>query len=184
MADVLHRTTKELRKSIHTPDFPTATWIINPDLSGVQGVSVKYWKITGDVVSEMTQAEKDAVDDDPAGELGILKTQRYLEIDTRTQELIAAGFVHDSKTFSLSLNAQHNWHSLLTVADKQWLTFPVTVSTFDNDEYSLANVAALDNFAQAGFNAVFGHLTSGRDLKKQIFDATTKAAVDAVVDTR
>ena len=64
MADVLNRTTKELKRSVHTPDFPATDWVINPDLSAVDGVPANYWKITGDVVSEMSQAEKDAVDAD------------------------------------------------------------------------------------------------------------------------
>lgn len=62
MADVLHRTTKDFKRSVNTPEYDPATWIINPDLSAVQGVFRKYWKIDGDTVSEMTQAEKDAVD--------------------------------------------------------------------------------------------------------------------------
>jgi len=62
MADVLQRTTKEQRFSVHTPDYDPAIWIINPDLSGVVGVPKKYWKIEGDTVSEMNQSEKDAVD--------------------------------------------------------------------------------------------------------------------------
>ena len=45
MADVLHRTTKELRRSVHSPDYDTADWIINPDLGPVSGVAVAYWKI-------------------------------------------------------------------------------------------------------------------------------------------
>jgi hypothetical protein len=62
MSTVLHRTTKEFLGSVHTPDYPTGTWIVNPDLSSVSGVPIKYWKITGDAVSEMNQTEKDAVD--------------------------------------------------------------------------------------------------------------------------
>lgn len=62
MATVLNRTTKQLLASVNTPDFPTVDWIINPDLSAVAGVPVEYWKIVGDVVSEMNQSEKDAVD--------------------------------------------------------------------------------------------------------------------------
>lgn len=33
-----------------------------PDMSAVEGVPSKYWVIIGDVVSEMNQGEKDAVD--------------------------------------------------------------------------------------------------------------------------
>lgn len=62
MADVLNRTTKEYLTSQNTPDFDVLDWIINPDLSGVVGVPIRYWKIVGDVVSEMTKPEKDAVD--------------------------------------------------------------------------------------------------------------------------
>ena len=62
MANVIHRTTLEYRRSVHTPDFDPVIWIINPDLSAVQGVSRKYWKIVGDNVVGMTQSERDAVD--------------------------------------------------------------------------------------------------------------------------
>lgn len=64
MADVLNRTTKQYLKSVNTPDFPVIDWIINPDLSGVlpQEPQSKYWNIAGDVVTEMTPAEKAAVD--------------------------------------------------------------------------------------------------------------------------
>lgn len=62
MANVLHRTTKQYFQSVNTPDYPTIDWIINPDLSAVTGFDSKYWIITGDVVTLMSQAERDAVD--------------------------------------------------------------------------------------------------------------------------
>ena len=62
MADVLHRITKQFLRSVNTPAYDPADWIINPDLSKVENVSTRYWKIIGDTVSEMSQAEKDAVD--------------------------------------------------------------------------------------------------------------------------
>lgn len=62
MADVVNRTTNEYRRSVNTSDFDVADWIINPDLSSVVGVPNRYWVITGDVVSEMTQGQKDALD--------------------------------------------------------------------------------------------------------------------------
>jgi hypothetical protein len=39
-----------------------AAWLWDPDLTAVGGVPEKYWVLTGDVVSEMDQASKDAVD--------------------------------------------------------------------------------------------------------------------------
>jgi len=64
MPNYLHRTTKQYLESISPNDLPEpdANYIFMPDLSAVAGVPSKYWKITGDVVSEMSQAEKDAVD--------------------------------------------------------------------------------------------------------------------------
>lgn len=62
MADVLHRTTRRYLKSVNTPDYPPADYIINPDMTAVQGFHWRYWKINGDAVALMTQAERDAVD--------------------------------------------------------------------------------------------------------------------------
>lgn len=62
MADVLNRTTKQHIQSANTPDYPVAEWIINPDLSAVAGFPSQYWIITGDVVTLMDQAQRDAVD--------------------------------------------------------------------------------------------------------------------------
>lgn len=48
--------------SVNTPDYegnPNA--IINPDITAVQGVPLKFWKRVGNTIVEMTQAEKDAV---------------------------------------------------------------------------------------------------------------------------
>ena len=73
MASVIHRTTLEYRTSVNTPDFPTNTWIINPDLSAVQNVPIKYWKCVGDAILEMSQSEKDEVD---AEEEEILSAKR------------------------------------------------------------------------------------------------------------
>jgi len=42
---------------------PLANYISEPDLSAVAGVPSMYWIITGDVVTEMSQGEKTAVDD-------------------------------------------------------------------------------------------------------------------------
>ena len=50
-------------ESVNSPDYPTVDWEIDPDVSGVTGVSRNYWKYDGtNVVVEMTQPEKDAVD--------------------------------------------------------------------------------------------------------------------------
>lgn len=48
--------------SVNTPDYssdPDA--IVDPDLSSVSGVPIKFWKRSGNSVVEMMQVEKDAI---------------------------------------------------------------------------------------------------------------------------
>lgn len=64
MANVFNKTTNRYYRSVHTPDYPEADYLINPDVSALEGsVPERYWKFDGvDAVVEMTQAEKDAYD--------------------------------------------------------------------------------------------------------------------------
>ena len=79
MSSWLHRTDKDFVERASPSDmklrFPAlvfvdgagngqsnATWLWNPDLMAVAGFEPKHWAIVGDVVSLMTQAERDAVD--------------------------------------------------------------------------------------------------------------------------
>lgn len=71
MSDVLNRTTKEFLRSVNDPDYPTADWIIEP-MVGAQRMrdwidpsqrrTSTYVDIAGDVVTEMSDVDKDAVD--------------------------------------------------------------------------------------------------------------------------
>ena len=110
------------------------------------------------------------------------KALKNATIDDKTGELIGSGFVHASETFSLSLNAQINWHALKAM--KTEFAYPLEVSTKDNKKHSLTDTAAVDSLWSEGKDILKGHLDSGRDLKDQINQAVDKAAVDAVNDTR
>lgn len=65
MPNWVHRTTKEFLRSVPLAKLPEpeANYIEEPDLSAVTGFDKKHWTITGDVVSLMSQAERDAVDE-------------------------------------------------------------------------------------------------------------------------
>jgi hypothetical protein len=59
----LNRTTKEYRTGVDGNSFDPAQWLVNPDVSALQNVPTRYWKINGDdSVTEMDQSEKDVVD--------------------------------------------------------------------------------------------------------------------------
>lgn len=62
MANVLHRSTREYLRSVHGPAYPMEEWIHDPILEAVEGYQNKYWIVTGDTVSLMNQAQRDAVD--------------------------------------------------------------------------------------------------------------------------
>lgn len=109
------------------------------------------------------------------------KAYRYDEIDSRSQELIAAGFVYATKTFSLSHNAQINWDNLKNNTSEY--IFPKDISTTDSDTYSLASVNLSAFWAEKEM-ILNGHLDSGRALKKQIFDAVDRSASEAIIDNR
>ena len=69
MANVLNRTTglvypytKDYRQSVNEPDYSTANWIHDPDLSAVAGFDSIYWDISGDTVTLVDQATRDSRD--------------------------------------------------------------------------------------------------------------------------
>ena len=109
------------------------------------------------------------------------KKVRYDEIDLRTRQLVSVGFGFDGQVFSLSPPAQLNWTNVKS--SKADFTYPLMISTLNNNEYSLSN-ANVEGFWTAGKDTLKGHLDTGRILKKSIFDAVDKAAVDVVEDDR
>ncbi len=179
MASVLNRTTKQYIASAHTPDYPVADWIHNPDMSAVSGVPSMYWKITGDTVSEMSAAEKDAacLDD--------VKEAKCAVIDIRTGELIAAGFTYSGKTYSLSACAQDNLNAMYASRSASFQDYPIVYSCIDNtDKVSLADAAAVEGFYEAAYDHKRSQLDSGNTLKDSVRDATTVAEVEAITDSR
>ena len=70
---------KTIRQSIHTPDGIAAGWV---PISGINAFPVppcepKYWKIQGGGIIEMSQEEKDLVDNPPQ-----VEDPRIKEVDT------------------------------------------------------------------------------------------------------
>lgn len=79
MSDVIHKTTLVYLQSVNTPDYPQSEWIRNPDLSLVKNVPKKYWKMEENNIVEMTQEEKNLVDQsllsETVGEKNFLVTE-------------------------------------------------------------------------------------------------------------
>ena len=111
------------------------------------------------------------------------KNKKIKAINDKTDELISAGFVSSSKTFSLSTEAQAKWRGY--EARKATLTYAFDVLTIDDSEYvSIADQAAVTAHFNDMEDTILGHVDSGAAYKKQVIDATTITAVEAVNDTR
>lgn len=99
MATVLNRTTKQLIPSANTVEYPVIDWIIEPDLSAVTGFASKYWTISGDVVSLLDQAGRNAID---AAELNAARDATAAALD-KAEDILRA--------FMLVVMDEFNLHS-------------------------------------------------------------------------
>lgn len=54
--------TPQYLQSVNTPDYSSdPDVIVNPDITAVASVPLKFWKRSGNTIIKMTQAEKDAI---------------------------------------------------------------------------------------------------------------------------
>lgn len=112
-----------------------------------------------------------------------LKEYRYKQIDKRTQELIAQGFIYSSITFSLSTNAQTNLLGTYTARDL--LTYPFSWNAIDDSStYQIADANEMAVFFMTALAAKKAHQDSGTALKTQIRDAVDMDAVNLIIDNR
>lgn len=112
------------------------------------------------------------------------KDNKIKEIDSKTQELISQGFPYNGSQFSLSSHAQLNWIGMKTADIQDLLTFPMGITTIDDEEYSLVSKTDLTTFYVTGLGYKKAILDSGRSLKVTVGAAVDKAGIDAVQDNR
>ena len=158
-------------------------WIVNPDLSSVEGIEQKYWKVSGNDIIEMNQSEKDSVD---SHKVDLARDKRMKETDVTTQSLIDNGFTFDGETFSLSTGAQFNWNAIKVAVDGGLLVegnFPYGISTKTETEYNLS-WADVNSFIGTVLVTVSTHLGGGRAIKQGLIAATSISGLDAIVDNR
>lgn len=105
-------------------------------------------------------------------------------IDAKTQEIISRGFSYDGHTFSLSVPAQANWNALVTRLLCGKLSFPYSVTTFDDIEYTLLTVQSFNDFIDAAVYGVGYPIAIGRYYKVYVKNATIHETLDVFVDPR
>jgi hypothetical protein len=111
------------------------------------------------------------------------KIARFVDIDKRTGEVLARGFVYNSVTISLSAASLLKYQTLSTVG---LLSAPVTVEAADplQDPLTLASLLNPAAFL-ASVNAYLRSVYEAETLLKSAIRASTTAAqIEAVVDSR
>jgi hypothetical protein len=178
MANVLNRVTMQYLDSVHTPNYPVKDWIKNPVLPACDK---KYWKISGDLVQEMSAAEKKIVDDEY---LAVCKNKKYLQVKTNTDKLIQSGFIFNGILFGSELSDQSNWNTVLCLKDK--LSYPLSGVVKDRagNYVEIANKETIENIVLTGMATVNAYRASHKVLVDQIKDCTSIAELNAIVDTR
>lgn len=137
MSRAINKITLEYLESVHTPSL-NDDWVINPDLSNVNGIDKKYWKMVGDLVEPMTQEEMSIVDslilDAPI--LRIFEKDEkefvfrtYATVSKNTLYLNPGKYnIHASIIFNTKKSYQNTWFSLF-VDDEQLLETEVHLNT-------------------------------------------------------
>ena len=164
---------------------------------GLETCSGITFNETTQVVTSVFPAEIDAdqiadfqaaVDAHVATNLDAQRRDKLAAIDYQTMVLIAPGFTHDAKQFSLSINAQLKWTELVAGIAAGLIVdptdYPIDVSALDESKYVLADEVEAKAIAKACGDRVKYILTEGTDLKDDAKNAVDQAALDAVVDNR
>jgi hypothetical protein len=108
---------------------------------------------------------------------------RSEEINTRTGELIAEGYIYNGLTFPLSSNGQINLTAIFSTRD--FIPYPVTFNNIDDTEtYNIVDATDVFNLYMTALGTKKSHLDSGTALKIQIENSTTDAEIAAIIDNR
>lgn len=111
MADVLNKTSKLFLSSVNTPDYLDGNWLINPDMSVVAGLPMKYWLIEGETLRAATAEERGQIDlvDEYSG-MAIEQVKRVLhsKINAYRDSYIDGGVIYMSNMFDSDDRAREN----------------------------------------------------------------------------
>jgi len=115
-----------------------------------------------------------------------LKAAKAAEIDARTEELIAEGFVaSNGKRFKIDDCSLFRYHVMYAIRNHIDAVYPVVITTYDGmNAQVLSNNGMVAAFTEEMFLGQQAILASGSALKQQLIVASNLAEVEAVVDNR
>jgi len=191
MATVVNRTAVplEILYSVNTPDYPVEQWIINPDLTILETVPIKYCKVSGDLIVEMSPAEKAVVD---AAELVAEKARVITAVCNAREAYIDWGLgveypASSGKHLAVTDADQGRWLYWQSIGGK-WnslgLSFPYRVYSRDGTTYTdIVNANGFTAVVEAIGVYVVGLYAEAQTVILAVEAATTVAGVDSAAAT-
>lgn len=153
--------------------------LFDPDVSQLNGVARRYWKVSGDSVVQMDLAERQAVD---AAELSEAKAAAKANIAAKTKRL-RRSITHSGRTFKLSAE-DATWIAIMAsggvAADFQ----PMNWTAEDGTVVAINNFGEFTAFVQAVAQRAFDTYSSGRSLEDAVDAASSVGEVALIQDAR
>lgn len=112
------------------------------------------------------------------------RAAKVAAIDARTLELLGMGFTHGAVKLSCSDSFAIIYLGGLKMIDLGLITWPMAFATVDGKPYTIMDAADFQSIFLGAANALMTIRVSGTLLRNAVLAATTKADIDAVVDTR
>ncbi len=142
-------------------------------------VPQKRYNIAQNRIYECNAAQNTALN------LRIAKAEKNRRIDRKTERLFNKGLSYDGEIFPLDVDDSLNYYLLYDNRNNSSvISWPHTIITRGRDLYTINNANVMKSFGEAAIARQRAIVDGARDLKKQIFDATTVAAVNAITDNR
>lgn len=190
MANVVNRTAVPLQVlySVNTPDYDPAEWIINPDLTILETVPLKYCKVSGEFIVEMSTLEKAAVD---AAELAAVKSLAINQVCSTREAKIEYGAgpeypAASGKHIATTAADQVRWLSWQQIGGK-WaslgMSYPFRVHSRDGSTY--VDITKANDFTAVLETIgvyITGLFTEAEGIIQNVLAATTVAGVQSIVD--
>jgi hypothetical protein len=171
-------TRTEVPENDGSPEFEPVAWSADDPIApnGFDLVPTKRYIVATNTVIEAT-----AGDAFPR-RLRLAKRLKNRAIDIKTEFLFRKGLVFESETFPFALDDFVNYMSYYD--NRNSITTPFLIAQRNLDSFSLNNANHIRDFGDAAIARRDSIVNGAQALKKQLFDATTLAQVQAVTDSR
>jgi len=149
------------------------------NFTALLAIPEQYRIVDDGVIREMTQDEKDVVDQ---ANIENLRALTVSQVEVKNQELAAAGFSFGGKVFSLAPFDTSIWIGMEVGNILSGLTFPQGIETADRESYSIPDAATLHAFYAAGMTRWKEIFDGAGTLKNTVQAAESISVIRQAID--